>query len=118
MSAYLGDTLTHRAANLCLEQLAVGPYLQFVYNDPGEADLFRERLFDEGSSEFLPSQGKLLLMNGQPCGMICCMPTAVVSRCRMKAAIYFIKSGLLDGRDDLRPTHGTGGRGADEACAQ
>lgn len=96
------EVIAHRTAYLALERLAVEPYLRFVYDDAAQADLIRERLFSDVMCEFSPANARFLLIGGKPAGIICCMPGPIATQCRMKAALYLVKSGLLDGMDDVR----------------
>jgi ribosomal protein S18 acetylase RimI-like enzyme len=97
-----GEILAHRDAYLSLERLAVEPYVQFVYDNAAQADMIRERLFSDVACEFSADNGRLLLIEGRPAAMICCMPAPVVSRGRLRAAMYLVRSGLLEGFDDVR----------------
>lgn len=96
------ELLPRRVEYLELERAASRAYLDFVYDDPVQADLIRERLFEAGVAEFSAPYGQVLLAGGHVAGMICCLAGEEVTRRRMRSAMLLARSGMLDASPDVR----------------
>jgi ribosomal protein S18 acetylase RimI-like enzyme len=70
-----------------LESLASLAFHEFVFDDRRSADAFRAFLFERGVAEYAPPAGRLLLVDGEPAGMLALLSPRLLLRRRIAAAV-------------------------------
>ncbi len=81
---------------LALEAQASAPYGAFVYEDAAEAARVQALLFERDVGDLARGYGQIAIVDGQPAGMMVCIPGDQLAKARLKAAIVLRKAGLLE----------------------
>jgi ribosomal protein S18 acetylase RimI-like enzyme len=84
------------ASYLALEAQASEPYTAFVYEDPAEAARVQRLLFERDVGDLARRFGRLAMVDGQPAGMLACIPGDQLAATRLKAALVLRKAGVFE----------------------